>query len=85
MSSRKSVARNSTTIHQSDPTYSLMYHFATLCSKIVPVHSLGTFQPHQKLEGVLGTDTMLQIYFTCDKAKSSVLKRQVGCKYLKRT
>lgn len=79
MSSIKSVARtdcswqgrNSASIHQSDPTYSLMYHFATLCSNIVHVHSLSTFHPHQNLEGVHGTDTMLQIYFTCDTAKST--------------
>lgn len=92
MSSRKSVVRtdcswqgrNSTSIHWSDPTYFLMYHFATLCSNIVHALSLGTSQPHQKLEEVPGTDTMPQIYFTCDTAESSVLKWQVGCNYLKR-
>lgn len=92
MSSRKSVVRTNcswqgrkrTSTHWSDPTYSLMYHFATLRSNTVHVLSLGTSQPHQKLEEVLGTDTMLQIYFACDTAESSVLKWQVRCNYLKR-
>lgn len=51
-------ARNSTSIYQSDPTYSLMYHFATLCSNIAHGDSLSTFQPHQKMEA---TDRMVQI------------------------
>lgn len=69
VSGTKSVARtdcswqgrNTTSVHQSDPTYSLMQHFAALCSNTADVHSLSAFQPHKKMEGT-GTTVQMQCY-----------------------
>lgn len=95
MSSRKSVARsdcswqgrNSTSIHWSDPTYSLMHHFANAYSQHVQWYTataLVLSQPFKNGKGSPGTDTMLQTDFTCDTTKS-VLKLQMGDRRLKST